>query len=99
MSITSVEPSRNKHEGSYEIKGHWRLDRVGNQGTIGPQVGTGDLFGSIDKGEIDINLNPNMNDDNVYLRGKIEGKRFHGTWIYSGFIGAISQGTFEATRK
>lgn len=99
LSITSVEPNRNKHEESYEIKGHWRLNKIGNPEKIGPQVGTGDLLGSVDEGEIYIDLNPNMNDNNVILQGKIEGRRFHGTWGYSGLKGAINQGTFEATRK
>ncbi|MEN3331000.1 MAG: hypothetical protein V7641_365 [Blastocatellia bacterium] len=99
LSITSVEPNRNQHEESYEIKGHWQLNQIGNPEKIGPQVGSGNLFGSIDKGEIYINLNPNMNDNNVILQGKIEGRRCHGTWRYSGFAGAINQGTFEAARK
>lgn len=98
LSITSVEPRRNKNEESYQIKGNWQLNRIGNQG-IGPQIGTGDLIGSIDKGEISIDLNPNMADNNVILRGKIEGRRFHGTWMFSGFAGAISGGTFEASRN
>lgn len=99
LSITSVEPRRSKHEESYEIKGHWRLNKIGNPEKIGPQVGTGDLLGSVDEGEIYIDLNPNMNDNNVTLQGKIEGRRFHGTWRYSGLKGAINQGTFEATRE
>lgn len=98
LSITSVEPRRNKNE-EYEIKGTWQLKKIGNQKNIGPQVGTGDLIGSIDKGEIYIDLNPNMNDDNVVLHGKFEGRRFHGTWRYSGFAGVLNQGTFEAAGK
>jgi len=99
LSITSIEPNRNKHEESYEIKGHWQLSKIGNPDKIGPQVGRGDLFGSTGKGGIYIDLNPNMNDDNVILLGRIEGRRFHGTWMYSVLTGAINQGTFEATRK
>lgn len=99
LSIISVQPHRNKHEESYEIKGYWRLYKIGDPKMIGPQTGTGDLVGSIDKGEIHIELNPHMADNNVTLRGKIEGRRFHGTWGYSGFAGSINEGTFEATRK
>lgn len=99
ISIISVQPHRNKHEESYEIKGYWRLNKIGDPKMIGPQTGTGDLVGSIDKGEIYIDLNPNMNDNNVILQGKIEGRRFHGRWRYSGFAGPIGEGTFEATRN
>lgn len=99
LSIISVQPNRNKHEESYEIRGYWRLNKIGDPKMIGPQTGTGDLVGSIDKGEIYIDLNPHTNDNNVILQGKVEGRRFHGTWRYSGFAGPIGEGTFEATRK
>ncbi len=36
---------------------------------------------------------------NVYLHGAIEGRRFHGTWSFKGYAGAITEGTFEAIRK
>jgi hypothetical protein len=71
----------------------------GNPERIGGQVGTGELDGSIIKGEIIIDLNPKMNDANVYLRGTIEGRRFHGKWSFNGYAGPISEGTFEANRK
>jgi len=99
LSIISVQPRRNKREESYEIKGYWQLHEIGDPKLIGPQTGNGDLVGSIDKGEIHIELNPHMADNNVTLQGKIEGRRFHGTWRYSGFAGSINEGTFEATRK
>jgi len=99
LSITSVESRRIQSEESIRIKGNWRLSRVGNHEKIGPQVGSGELIGSIIKGEVYINLNPNISDLNVILKGTIEGKRFHGTWRFNGYAGAINQGTFEATRK
>jgi hypothetical protein len=51
------------------------------------------------KDEIYLDLNPNINDANVLLRGKIEGKRFHGTWSFNGYSGRVTGGTFEALRK
>ena len=99
LSITSVESRRIRSEESIQIKGNWRLGKVGNQEKIGPQVGSGELIGSIIKGEVYINLNPNISDSNVVLKGTIDGKRFHGTWRFNGYAGAINQGTFEATRK
>jgi len=41
------------------------LNKVDTQEHLGPQEGSGELTGSIDKGEIDINLNPNISDANV----------------------------------
>jgi len=99
LSITAVETRRIESAESIQIKGNWQLNKVGNQEKIGPQVGSGDLIGSIIKGEIYINLNPNISDSNVNLRGTIEGRRFHGTWSFNGYAGAMNQGTFEAIRK
>jgi hypothetical protein len=99
LSIILIEPRRMQSEESIQIKGIWQLNKVGNQEKIGPQVGSGELIGSIIRGEVYINLNPNISDSNVNLKGTIEGKRFHGSWSFDGYAGAINQGTFEATRK
>jgi hypothetical protein len=99
VSITSVETKRIGSEDTIQIKGNWQLNKIGNPEHIGGQTGTGDLVGSIIKGEIAINLNPNISDANVYLRGTIEGRRFHGKWTFSGYAGPVSEGTFEAIRK
>lgn len=99
ISITSSELRRIGSEQTTQLKGNWELKKVGNQEKIGNQQGKGELVGSIEKGEIYLDLNPNMSDANVLLRGKIEGKRFHGTWSFNGYAGPISQGTFEATRR
>jgi hypothetical protein len=99
LSITSVESRRVQSEEQIQVKGNWQLNKVGDQERIGPQVGAGELIGSIIKGELYLNLNPNMADNNVFLRGTIEGKRFHGTWSFKGYAGAINEGTFGAIRK
>jgi hypothetical protein len=99
VSITSVETKRIGSEDTIQLKGNWQLSKIGNPERIGGQAGSGDLVGSIIKGKIDINLNPNISDANVYLRGTIEGSRFHGKWTFSGYAGPISEGTFEAVRK
>ena len=99
VSITSVEKKRIGPEDTIQLKGNWELKKIGDPEHIGGQLGTGNLVGSITNGEIDINLNPNMSDANVYLRGTIEGRRFHGKWVFSGYTGPVSQGTFEAIRK
>jgi hypothetical protein len=99
VSITSVETKRIGPEDTIQLKGNWQLNKIGNPERIGGQDGTGELVGSIIKGEIIINLNPNISDANVYLRGIIEGRRFHGKWTFSGYAGPVSAGTFEAIRK
>ena len=99
LSITSVESRRIQSEEQIQIKGNWQLNKVGNQERIGTQVGSGELIGSIIKEELYINLNPNISDANVFLKGTIDGKRFHGTWSFKGYAGAINEGTFEAIRK
>jgi hypothetical protein len=99
VSITSVETKRIGSEETVQLRGNWQLNKIGNSEHIGDQDGTGELVGSIIKGEIIINLNPNISDANVYLRGTIEGRRFHGKWTFSGYAGPVSAGTFEAIRK
>ena len=99
ISIESVEPRRIGNDEVPQIKGTWELKKVGNQQPIGGQVGIGELNGSIVKGEIILDLNPNMNDANVILTGTIEGKRFHGKWSFNGYAGSLNAGTFEAIRK
>lgn len=99
ISITSSEPRRIGSEQSTQLKGNWELKKVGNQEHIGKQEGKGELIGSIDKGEIYLNLNPNISDANVVLRGKIEGKRFYGTWSFIGYAGPTIKGKFEALKK
>jgi hypothetical protein len=99
LSITSVERKRIYADEVTEVKGHWKLEKVGHQERIGLQEGTGELVGSIKDGELIINLNPNIDDANVYLRGRVEGKRYQGTWSFRGYAGTISEGTFEAIKK
>jgi hypothetical protein len=99
ISITSSELRRIGSEQKTQLKGNWDLKKIGKQEKIGNQEGTGALIGSIENGEIYLDLNPNMSDANVVLRGKIDGKRFHGTWSFNGYAGPISKGTFEAVRK
>ena len=99
ISITSSEVRKINAEETTQLKGNWELKKVGTQERIGLQEGKGELVGSIDKGVIIINLNPNISDANVYLRGTIEGKRFHGTWSFNGYQGPVTRGTFEATKQ
>jgi len=49
------------------------LNKVDTQEHLGPQEDSGELTGSIDKGEIDINLNPNISDANVIPSPSVRG--------------------------
>ena len=77
LSITSVENKRIGSEDTIQLKGNWELKKIGKHEHIAQQTGSGNLVGSMfEGGELDINLNPNISDANVYLRGTIEGRGF-----------------------
>ena len=99
LSITSVELKRIKADEVTEIKGKWQLNKVGSQERIGAQEGSGNLIGSLSKGELYLDLNPNISDANVILQGRIDGRRYQGRWRFRGYAGTINEGMFEATRK
>ena len=91
LVITSREGDR--------IKGEWQLSKIGNPERIGPQTGTGECIGLIQGDSLFINLNPNMVDNNVNLKGKIKDGRYSGTWSHNGYAPRINEGTFEAVKK
>ena len=99
LSITSVEKKRINSDEVIEVKGTWQLRKVGSQERIGMQEGSGEFIGSVIEGELSLNLNPNISDANVYLRGRVEGKRYQGRWTLRGYAGTLNEGTFEAIRK
>jgi hypothetical protein len=85
--------------GASRLAGTWQIDPIGDAGEIGPQTGSGTLEGKIEEnGFVLVNLNPNNADNNVFLRGTFDGRRFTGDWTFSTFVGARSKGTFEAIR-
>lgn len=78
--------------------GRWALDATSER--VGPQDGEGTLEGTVQGDTFDINLNPGMADDNVYLHGRLEdeGARMTGEWSYATFVGPTAGGRFEAER-
>lgn len=60
----------------------------------GPQVGVGDLAGSIHKNRLSVGINPNISDGNVGVYGEFDGNKFTGHWLYEGFAGLPLFGTF-----
>ncbi len=86
----------------FRITGTWALRQVKAADEVGPQVGEGDLLGTIDAdGNIVIQLNPGSADNNVGLGGTFTHGRFdtfEGRWDYVTDIGPTNGGTFKAER-
>jgi hypothetical protein len=94
---------RTEADGTITISGDWQLQRVGGGGReVGPQVGEGEMRGTIDNdGNLSINLNPDWADNNVFLSGHFSDERFgdfEGMWSYATFAGHTAGGTFRAER-
>ena len=82
------------------VTGDWQFAPIGNCNEVGPQLGSGNFIGSLDSlNTLQINLNPDIVDNNVFLIGNFEYSHYVGTWSYSGFAGLINQGTFEAHKR
>lgn len=82
------------------VTGDWQFVPIGNCNQVGPQLGSGNFIGSLDSpNTLQINLNPEMVDNNVFLHGNFAHSHYVGTWSYTGFPGIINQGTFEAHRR
>jgi len=89
-----------------KFAGSWQARYVGppdDQSKIGPQVDGGRLQGEFtNEGQIVLNLNPTMADNNVRLIGKIDraggndSGHMTGAWTYSNFTGMANHGSFEA---
>ena len=87
-----------------EIRGTWNFEQhLDGEHHLGPQIGKGDLEGSMrPDGQFWIGLNPGVADNNVNLTGHFVGGRygdFEGDWAYSTLFGVAGQGRFEATRR
>ena len=88
-------------EDTLRVTGTWKFEAAirDSLGMFGPQVGSGNLVGSIHGDNIGLNLNPNYVDNNVLLAGTISYWGISGTWEYVGFPGVLNRGTFRAVRS
>ncbi len=77
------------------INGTWSIKAKDGftQNEIGPQVGSGQLSGSIKNDQLYVNLNPGWTDNNVSLNGHY-GSEIRGGWYWSTISGARSSGSF-----
>ena len=88
------------------LSGSWDLKAEQREAKTGPQVGEGKLEGTViwDDGEekIQINLNPHIADDNVFLEGNYaddESGDFAGRWVHEAYTNepsSLPSGTFVA---
>lgn len=81
------------------VTGTWHLESVGSVQNLGPQIGDGQLVGTLSGTTLNVNLNPNVNDSNVFLNGTFDVRTYRGQWTYSGFAGVLNQGSFEALQR
>ena len=57
------------------------------------------LEGQFSEGKLTLNLNPRFVDNNLFLVGVMEGRKYSGNWSQVGFPGVMAEGTFVAERK
>jgi hypothetical protein len=81
------------------ITGDWKFARVAVGQGLGPQIGDGQLVGGRDNNEVWINLNPQMRDNNVLLRGILDETTYQGDWTWVTFAGPTTGGAFTAVKK
>jgi len=81
------------------VTGNWSLRQVGEPiGPIGPQIGEGQLRGSLSGSRLAVDLNPGWADNNVFLNGELTANTWTGLWTYSTFGGAVNGGPFTAEK-
>ncbi|NOZ62452.1 MAG: hypothetical protein GXO74_12315 [Calditrichaeota bacterium] len=86
-----------KVDAKNKVSGEWHFEKITNDANAGPQNGSGELVGQIEKNVFSLNLNPNMVDNNVFLRADWNEEKMEGVWQFVGFPGVINQGKFIAT--
>jgi hypothetical protein len=84
------------------VTGTWEIDwapGADRAGEVGPQVGKGELRGSLTDRRAWLDLNPGWADDNVFLAGDSGTPGIGGTWSWSTLTGPRAGGTFAARRR
>lgn len=80
------------------VTGNWVIDWISGANTsleVGPQVGSGKLRGHIANGWLNLDLNPDMADNNVNLYAIWSETVMNGTWYWVTFAGPTTTGTFS----
>ena len=66
---------------------------------VGPQIGSGELQGFFNAGQLMVDLNPGWADNNVYLAAEWQPGGGRGTWSWSTIIGPQAGGRFVARSR
>jgi hypothetical protein len=85
-----------------DISGTWRIGwapGADQNADVGPQVGEGEVRGSLSEGRAYLDLNPGWADNNVYLSGALGPGGLGGEWSWSTLLGHVSGGNFMARRR
>jgi hypothetical protein len=85
--------------GAGRVSGEWDFRARGEPHSIGPQVGDGILWGWLELGRLEIDLNPVTPNNNVVLSGVLVGDRYSGEWTWYVSYVPKSRGVFEAQRS
>ena len=83
---------------SSNISGNWHISKVDDPDNLYPHMSDGELDGSFLDSLLQLNLNPDWSDNNVYLTGQFADSIFSGTWVWSTAWGISSEGTFQAIK-
>ena len=83
-----------------QFNGRWYLNKISeiDHEDIMYIEGAGDLVGTVDQKELELNFNPDMSDANYILNASIDGERLVGVLRWSGYAGGPELGRFEAIR-
>lgn len=84
---------------SQNVTGEWHFHSLVKRKDIGPQIGDGTLAGSFSNGELWVDLHPNFRDNNFVLRGRYDGNRYFGQWVWISYIGPTNWGQFQALKN
>ena len=87
------------HFDSNSFTGTRQFQWVGDASRSLHSAGWGVLRGTRDENRILINLDPDMFDNNTFLRGVVTGNIISGVWEYAGFPGVMDHGTFVAEKE
>jgi len=81
------------------VTGTWMIDwapGADRNVNVGPQIGSGELQGFVNAGQLMVDLNPGWADNNVYLAAEWHAGGSRGTWSWSTLIGPQGGGSFVA---
>jgi hypothetical protein len=82
------------------VSGDWNFQAADSSVSdkIRRTAGSGKLVGTLTEKKLDLNLNPEMADNNVMLHGTLTTTNISGTWGHYGCAGLMVGGKFEAVK-